>query len=102
MATIIGASMTRIPVWLRIAYHPAVLKRSAILCVLVGTILVVINHGPALVAGAINPTLLVQILLTYLVPFLVSTGTSVAALRASERAHVGLDDRSRDQGSRDA
>lgn len=52
------------------------------MCLLVGTILVVVNQGPAIVAGAINPTLLVQVLVTYLVPFLVSTASSVATLKA--------------------
>jgi hypothetical protein len=47
----------------------------------VGTILVLINHGPALSAGSMTPPSLVQILLTYLVPFVVSTVSSVATLK---------------------
>jgi len=55
----------RVASWLRVAAEPRVVKRSATVCVLVGTILVAINHGPQLVAGAISPTLLLQVVLTY-------------------------------------
>jgi hypothetical protein len=59
----------RVANWLRVAVEPPVVKRSATVCVLVGTI---------------SPTLLLQVVLTYLVPFMVSTATSVAALRPTD------------------
>lgn len=76
----------RLAKWLRVARQPAVLKRSAIVCFLVGSILVAVNLGPQLIAGAFSPTLLVQVVLTYLVPFVVSTATSVAALGPPDSA----------------
>ena len=48
----------RVASWLRVAVQPPVVRRSATVCLLVGTILVAINHGPQLVAGAVSPTLL--------------------------------------------
>ena len=45
---------------------------------IVGTILVAINHGPAILAGELTRERVFQILLTYLVPYTVSTVSSVA------------------------
>jgi hypothetical protein len=70
----------RVSTWLRTAAEPTVVKRSVITSFVVGTVLVVINHGPDLLAGGMNTIGLVQIVLTYLVPFVVSTATSVATL----------------------
>ena len=53
-------------------YRP-MLKRSALTSLVVGTILVLINQGGILVSGALPPSLLWQIPLTYLVPFCVAT-----------------------------
>ena len=45
--------------------------------IVVGTILVVINHGGSIVSGGITGTQTIQIGLTYLVPYIVSTLSSV-------------------------
>ena len=49
------------------------LRRSALTGLLVGTILVAINQGAALVTGDLRASLIWQIPLTYLVPFCVAT-----------------------------
>jgi hypothetical protein len=52
---------------------------------IVGTILTAINHGPAILAGEVTRQRLFQIALTYLVPYTVSTVSSVATWREIRR-----------------
>ena len=47
----------------------------------VGTILALINHGPALLALELTRQQILQIALTYLVPYCVSTYSSVKVLQ---------------------
>jgi hypothetical protein len=47
----------------------------------VGTILALINHGPALLALELSRQQILQIALTYLVPYCVSTYSSVVMLQ---------------------
>ncbi len=69
---------------LKIAMQPGILKRSAIVAVIVGTILNLINQGDAMMAGAqIN---VFKCLLTYMVPFCVATYGAVGALLKSGQA----------------
>ena len=46
----------------------------------VGSILIAINHGNAIVEGTVNTTRTLQMVLTMLVPYFVSTASSVAAV----------------------
>jgi len=48
----------------------------------VGSVLVSINHGDAILRGDVGRGRLLRIALTVLVPYLVSTSSSVAAVRA--------------------
>jgi hypothetical protein len=48
--------------------------------IVVGSILIVINHGNALVEGTLDTTRLMQMVLTMLVPYCVSTASSVGAV----------------------
>jgi hypothetical protein len=58
---------------------------------IVGTILMAINHGPAILAGDITGERLLQILLTFLVPYTVSTVSSVATRHEIRRvSHTKL------------
>ena len=52
---------------------------------LVGTLLVAINHGTELLAGEITLDRFLRIALTYLVPYCVSTYSSVKAIQSRER-----------------
>ncbi|MEM7100938.1 MAG: nitrate/nitrite transporter NrtS [Pseudomonadota bacterium] len=69
--------------FLTIAIRPDVVSRATKIGLIVGTLLTAINHGPALAAGAADLGNLLQILLTYCVPYGVSTYSSVQALRVS-------------------
>lgn len=65
--------------FLSIAMQPAIVKRSLLVCVVVGTILTVINQGDVVTGNtSFN---FVKCLLTYVVPYLVSTYGSVSAIQ---------------------
>jgi hypothetical protein len=53
----------------------------------VGSILGVINHGPALLTGHLTADQLVPLLLTYLVPFAVTTYGQIQGKRQRDREH---------------
>ena len=53
--------------------------------IVVGTILALINHGPALLALELSRQQIVQIALTYLVPYGVSTYSSVKMLQTQPK-----------------
>lgn len=55
------------------ALLPAVMARAARIAIVVGTILNLINHYDLLFGTALTPSAMVQVGLTYLVPYCVST-----------------------------
>jgi hypothetical protein len=71
--------------WLQLAFDKAVVRRALICVVVVGAVLITINHGDAIVSGEVTPGRLVQMALTLLVPYCVSTVSSVGAIRALRR-----------------
>jgi hypothetical protein len=68
--------------WLNLAIEGAVVRRALWCMVIVGAILISINHGDALVCGDFSGKRLIQIGLTLLVPYCVSTFSSVGAMRS--------------------
>jgi hypothetical protein len=68
--------------WLRIARQPSVVRRALRTMFVVGTILIAINHGDALLEGRLDGERVFKIWLTLLIPYGVSTTSSVAALRS--------------------
>lgn len=64
--------------WIASATHPSTVRRARQTALIVGTVLLVINHGPAMFAGQLTGERILQILLTFLVPYTVSTISSVA------------------------
>ncbi len=69
--------------WVQAALSPAVVRRSTKVSLIVGTILVAINHGDLLFSGAAGSTLFWKIPMTFCVPYAVSTYAAVDALRVS-------------------
>lgn len=65
---------------IRNALQWSVVKRALIMSAVVGTLLVTINHGMCLYAGNFGFTCLWQSVLTYFVPYAVSTVSSVLAM----------------------
>lgn len=71
---------TMIREWVRIASRRSIVNRALKYGLIVGAILIVINHGNAITAGAIDATRMIQMILTLLVPYCVSTASSVGAV----------------------
>ena len=67
--------------WLQIAFSAPVRRRALRFVVVVGAVLIAINHGSAILAGDITRERLIRILLTLAVPYVVSTVSSVSAIR---------------------
>ncbi len=68
--------------WIRIACEPPVVRRALAFAVIVGAILIGINHGDALLRGELGAVRIAKMGLTVLVPYMVSTISSVGAIRS--------------------
>lgn len=66
--------------WLPIAAQPAIIRRATLTSLVVGTILTLVNHGPALVGDRLTSETLGPIMLTYATPYVVATISSAAAI----------------------
>ena len=71
--------------WLRLATSAPVRRRAIRYAVVVGAILLTINHGDAILRGDLPPDRLLRMGLTMLVPYLVSTFSSVGAMLQMRR-----------------
>ncbi len=72
-------------VWLQTAMRPEVFKRSRRVALLVGTILVAINYFDRIFTGDLLPIDYIKMLMTYGVPFCVSTHASVNAILEQQK-----------------
>ena len=75
--------------WLAVARQRSVVLRACKYAVVVGAVLITINHGDALLAGDVDLRRLLKMGLTLLVPYAVSTLSSVGATLALRRAADG-------------
>ncbi|MDP3910007.1 MAG: nitrate/nitrite transporter NrtS [Gemmatimonadales bacterium] len=66
--------------WIRLAGSGPVVRRALKYAVVVGALLIAINHGDAIARGAIDGVSLWKMGLTVCVPYLVSTFSSVGAM----------------------
>jgi len=73
--------------WLRLATSRHVVRRALLCALFVGALLIGINHGDALAGGDITARRWLQMLLTVLVPYGVSTVSSVGAMRGGRATH---------------
>ncbi len=73
--------MTHLAAWIQIAADRSVVKRALVTSFVVGIILTAINHAADLRHGRLGSNLVWQVGLTLLVPYLVSTISSVAAIK---------------------
>ena len=71
--------------WLQMALAPRVVRRALAYAVVVGSVLIAINHGDAILRGQVDTPRLLRMGLTVIVPYLVSTLSSVGALRGLQR-----------------
>ena len=75
------------PTWWELATRRSVVRRGIAYAVVVGTVLITINHGDAVLRGDFTLRLLVKMVLTPMVPYLVSTFSSVGAMRRTSVNH---------------
>jgi len=74
---------------LAVALSRSVVRRAIGYAVVVGAILITINHGDAILSGDIGFTRVIKMGLTMLVPYAVSTLSSVQATRDhADRGHA--------------
>ena len=66
--------------WFQLALRPSVVKRALKYALIVGFILIAINDSGVLLSGQITRGLLIKMLLTVMVPYAVSTFSSVGVL----------------------
>jgi len=60
-------------IWLTLCFTKSVMKRASWTALIVGTILILINHGNAILNGEVDLTRIFQMCLTVTVPYIVST-----------------------------
>ena len=65
--------------YLTLATSPGIVSRAIKYSIVVGTILIFINHGDSLLKGNIDKLKVIKFILTYSVPYIVSTLSSVQA-----------------------
>jgi hypothetical protein len=71
-------------VWFEIAVQKNILIRAIKVALVVGSILMLINHGDVILSNGLSIKELTKITLTYLVPYCVSTYSSVEAVCVAE------------------
>ena len=71
--------------WIELCFTKSIIKRASTTALIVGTILVAINHGDAILHGQINPDRLFKIALTVFVPYVVSTVSSASTIMSIRR-----------------
>jgi hypothetical protein len=79
---------------LTIAFSKEVMMIAFKVALIVGTILALINHGPKILNGTLSQENVYQILITYLVPYCVSTYSSMKMFQKIKDEKYDLDDKS--------
>jgi len=69
-----------VPAWLSLCLSRPVVRRAAYSALLVGALLIAINHGDELLRGQLDTARLLKMALTVLVPYGVSTASSVMSI----------------------
>lgn len=80
--------------WFMLALQGSVVRRALAYAVIVGAILITINHGDAVLRGEFTGGRVTRMALTVMVPYVVSTLSSVGAMRrmgSSTQVHTKCD-----------
>ncbi len=64
--------------WIRLAVQPGTVRRALVTALVVGAVLVAINHGDAMWRGEMTASRTLRALLSVAVPYVVSTVSSVS------------------------
>ncbi len=73
---------------LRIARHPATVRNALKYAFIVGSVLIGINYGDALLHHQVDHVMLAKMALTMLVPYLVSTFSTVNVMCKIRDGHI--------------
>lgn len=68
----------------------SIVRRASFTAFVVGTVLIIINHGDVLLTGQIDASRLFKMILTVLVPYVVSTVSSASTIRSMRKVHAEL------------
>jgi hypothetical protein len=71
--------------WLQLAFSGNVVRRALIMAGIVGPVLVLINQGEYLLDSSSGSFSWTKLVLTFLVPYIVSMVSSVTAIRQTEK-----------------
>jgi hypothetical protein len=71
--------------WLSLCFTKPVVRQAAWSALIVGTVLILINYGDAILQGNIHRAQLGRMCLTVMVPYIVSTVSSVNTIRSMQR-----------------
>ena len=74
--------------WFVIALSPSIVKRAACYALVVGSLLILINHGACILDDMFSPECFLQSVLSAIVPYLVVTVSSVQATISNENRNV--------------
>lgn len=66
--------------FLALCFTKRIVKRAGITALVVGAILIIINHGDVLLSGQVDTSRLLKIILTVFVPYIVSTVSSASTI----------------------
>ena len=66
--------------WCRLGCRGSVVRRGLKFALVVGTVLIAINHGDAILSGELTRTNYLKMALTVVVPYVVSVLSSVSAM----------------------
>jgi len=70
--------------WIALSFSRAVVRRAVLYAMVVGAVLIAINHGDAVLRGEIDVAQLLKMGLTVMVPYSVPTLSSVSAIRSHQ------------------
>ena len=71
--------------WLSLALEPTIVRRAIKYAIVVGTVLIAINHGDAILRGNLTVDRLFKMALSVVVPYCVSTASSVGVIQQMRR-----------------
>jgi hypothetical protein len=77
-------SQSRYIEWFGIAVSPSVIRRSVCYAMVVGSLLILINHGACILDEMYTPECFLQSILSVIVPYIVVTVSSVQATISNE------------------
>jgi hypothetical protein len=76
---------TDVTEWFRLACSLRIVRQALGYAIGVGSLLIIINHGDAILRSDLPIARLLRMVLTLIVPYFVSTASSVSAIRERER-----------------